>query len=108
MDGQLVSVASWSSNREVTLAHAGCSEFQGGGDVFGFEIGIIRKQFLTGLPGCELAENRGDGDTQISDAGHAAHSIRVNRDAIEVHDSDRTCTLAAARPSGLGAMYASL
>jgi len=96
MDGQLVSVAGRSTNGKVTLAHAGRGEFQRGGDVFGFEIGIIRKQFLTGLPGCELAENRGDGDTQISDAGHAAHSIRVNRYAIEMHDSDGTSVVALA------------
>ncbi len=92
MDGQVVSVAGRSANREVTLAHAGR------GDVLGLKIGKIRKHRFTGLPGCQLAENRGDGDSQISDAGHSAHSIRVNRYAIEMHRRDRTSMVPPALP----------
>ena len=49
------------------------------------QVGKIRQDLLGATPSGELAEHARDGDPQATNAGHAAHLGRIDRDPFELH-----------------------
>jgi hypothetical protein len=54
-------------------------------DGVAFEVRVVGEHFVDGSPAGSLAEHYADRDAEVADAGHAAHPIRVDGDALEHH-----------------------
>jgi len=62
----------------------GCSEFESGEDVFGFEIGVVLEDLVFGDAGRQEFENVFNSDPHAANAGAAAALIGIDRNAVEV------------------------
>ncbi len=68
---------------QLTLVNDRSGVLQRSQHVFALETRVVDEQLLHRSAARELTEHHADGDAQISDAGHTAHSLRVGRDPLE-------------------------